>query len=507
MRTHWRVARLAALAAGVLACSDLRAPTALDGDALQTQTTSASVTTPDLSATPISHSQINLGWQDNATNETGFEVHRSTGGTTGTFSLLATTGKNVTSYADAGLSASTEYCYKLQSFRTTGRKTTVSAFTSTACATTAAPPPPPPPPAPRQLQVTAITSGTDLDADGYYVEIWKSGTLITTGQVPTNGTVTIEVSAYGVVLSPGPLSVTLVGIAANCDLVAQDPAVIEESVTYTLTCSALTQLVIVDNPDGSPDIFVIKSDGSARTRLTSDAASDVDPVWSPDGGRIAFASDRDGNAEIYVMNADGSNPVRLTDSPGADVRPVWSPDGARIAFVSDRDGNREIYAMNADGTNAVNLSNSPFVDADPAWSPDGSRLAFVSNRDTGYSSLYLMSADGSNVTQITVGDWYRMDSQPAWAPDGSSIALSRWTCVEGGCSAPIVVLRTDGTIICQLTLTWDGEVHASPTWSPDGRKIAFASDYVGVKFARLSSPNGMNGSEWLSNGVAVAWRR
>ncbi|NIM52761.1 MAG: hypothetical protein GTO22_26535, partial [Gemmatimonadales bacterium] len=47
-------------------------------------------------------------------------------------------------------------------------------------------------------------------------------------------------------------------------------------------------------------------------------ADDREPAWSPDGTRIAFASNRDGNYEIYVMDADGSNPVRLTDNPAGD---------------------------------------------------------------------------------------------------------------------------------------------------------------------------------------------
>ena len=63
-----------------------------------------------------------------------------------------------------------------------------------------------------------------------------------------------------------------------------------------------------------------------------------------------FASERDGNREIYVMNIDGSEQIRLTDNPAVDSDPVWAPDGSRIAFWSRRDGNFEIYVMNADGS-------------------------------------------------------------------------------------------------------------------------------------------------------------
>ena len=63
---------------------------------------------------------------------------------------------------------------------------------------------------------------------------------------------------------------------------------------------------------------------------------DEDPSWSPDGGRIAFASTRaDGrNIDIWVMNADGSSPVRLTDHQAPDQDPTWAADGQSVFFTS-----------------------------------------------------------------------------------------------------------------------------------------------------------------------------
>ncbi len=93
-------------------------------------------------AVAVSESRIDIAWQDNSSNETGFEVHRSTTGPAGTFTLRASTGAGVTSFYDAGLTHSTQYCYKVRAFRITGRKTSYSEFSTTACATTPAPPPP-----------------------------------------------------------------------------------------------------------------------------------------------------------------------------------------------------------------------------------------------------------------------------------------------------------------------------------------------------------------------------
>lgn len=91
-----------------------------------------------LTAFAVSSDQVDLYWLDNSTNEAGFEIHRSTGAS-GTFSLLSTTGENVVFYSDPGLTARTLYCYKVRAFRRAGRKTSYSAFSTTACATTPAP--------------------------------------------------------------------------------------------------------------------------------------------------------------------------------------------------------------------------------------------------------------------------------------------------------------------------------------------------------------------------------
>ena len=87
--------------------------------------------------------------------------------------------------------------------------------------------------------------------------------------------------------------------------------------------------------------------------------TDEHPSWSPDGERLAFASDRDGDLEIFVLHLETGDLRQITHNEGFDGHPSWSPDSRRIAFASDQAGPRDIFVMNADGSAPVPLTNSP----------------------------------------------------------------------------------------------------------------------------------------------------
>jgi titin len=94
-----------------------------------------------LSVTALSPNSVALAWADLSSNETGYEVQRSSTGATGQFAVVATIGANSTSFRDDGLAATSSYCYRVASWRSTGRKVNYSAFSDVACATTKLAPP------------------------------------------------------------------------------------------------------------------------------------------------------------------------------------------------------------------------------------------------------------------------------------------------------------------------------------------------------------------------------
>jgi Tol biopolymer transport system component len=115
-------------------------------------------------------------------------------------------------------------------------------------------------------------------------------------------------------------------------------------------------------------VYLLPLDGGEARRVTNLRNGVSGFQWSPDGTRLAFASDRDGQVEVYVMDDDGSNLARLTNSSGSN-KPRWSADGLKIVFTTNRDGNQEIYTMNPDGSSQVNRTNHPGYDSQAGWQP------------------------------------------------------------------------------------------------------------------------------------------
>lgn len=170
-----------------------------------------------------------------------------------------------------------------------------------------------------------------------------------------------------------------------------------------------------------PDLVVAPADGSGAPKaLTSDEARDMEPSWSPDGERIAFASDRDHDTEtyeVYVVRPDGTDLRRLTSDGGRS--PAWSPDGSRIAFVR----RNRLHLMDADGGSVRPASAVEDLDvASPTWSPDGSRIAFAATEEgrARRSWIGVLDLESGEVRRLTDEDSEDSFFSPDWGPSPTS---------------------------------------------------------------------------------------
>jgi TolB protein len=237
-----------------------------------------------------------------------------------------------------------------------------------------------------------------------------------------------------------------------------------------------------------PYIYMQRVDGASVVQLTSDAADDAYPTFSPDGKKIAFSSTRGGNWQIYVMDVDGKNVTQVTTGPMQAIHPSWSPDGTRIVFSSlgGRSGQWELWVINL-GTNEKRMIGYGLF---PTWGPtkDVDRIAFQRPRQRGSRWFGLWTCEYVNgealrVTEVAVSSnaailW------PTWSPDGKRIAFA--TVLNPGKDVgvrpkgrtDIWTVNSDGSDRQRLT---DGTgINLMPFWGSDGR-VYFISDRGGAE--------------------------
>ena len=166
---------------------------------------------------------------------------------------------------------------------------------------------------------------------------------------------------------------------------------------------AFNATLTADPADRHVQIYVMRADGSGQLKqLTNDPKiSFYSPEWSPDGKRIVYYVERgDNKDQIWSMQADGSDQKLLSANIAHNYYPVWTTDGRRIVFTSNRDGRSQLYTMNADGSDVKPLG---IESTSVRYSPDGKRMVYSAGQFPNIA-IYVANSDGTNPVKLLPPD-------------------------------------------------------------------------------------------------------
>ncbi len=289
-------------------------------------------------ASAVSDGRIDVSWQDNSSNESGFEVHRSTSGASGVFSLVASTRAGATSFGSNGLTPSTQYCYKVRAFRNYDGKTSYSAFSNTACATTL---PPPLPAVPSGMNATPDGSRIHLawsdnatNESGFRVERAGSsnGPWTTLASIAQPNVVESDDGQPPAVEQPAcyrVFAVNSVGDSPSSNVDCTTIPAAPTSVTAAVTGSDV-DITWTDN-SAAEDGFLVKRDGVVVATLPGDATAYHDPGLADGTYFYSVLATKDGGSSVQ---SDGPGVTVLTAPPAAPFfSAVAYPSGSGIIIT------------------------------------------------------------------------------------------------------------------------------------------------------------------------------
>jgi Tol biopolymer transport system component len=223
--------------------------------------------------------------------------------------------------------------------------------------------------------------------------------------------------------------------------------------------------------------------------LTVFQGSEVDPALSPDGTQVALAwnGERQDNFDIYILTIGSGGLRRLTADAAHEVSPAWSPDGGAIAFLRRLDDDRAalLVAPAAGGPERAigEIRNDeirlPQQLGSLSWSPDGRGIA-AAHREPGepHEGIYLFSINGAKRRLTNSPADSHGDHAPAFSPDGRKLAFSR---LLGFVNSEIYVLSldTNGQPSGEVRLTHHKRWSSNPVWTGGGETSCFCSGIRG----------------------------
>ena len=228
-------------------------------------------------------------------------------------------------------------------------------------------------------------------------------------------------------------------------------------------------IIFASNRTGNGDIYVVDPSGGPATQLTSGAAIDAEPEWSPSGDKIVFSSTRSGNVEIFVMNANGTGVVRLTTQLGAGHLPglVAGRDQDRLRQQPRAGGNWDIYVMNANGTGVAAADDGQA--GRPASDMVAGRHADRLHEPAHGRRRHLHDERQRHVADPAY-DERRRRHRAGLARDDDRLLHQPPRQLQ------LRDLPDDQTGTSQTRLTNLAGNDVTPAWSPDGAKLTFASN-------------------------------
>jgi serine/threonine protein kinase len=222
----------------------------------------------------------------------------------------------------------------------------------------------------------------------------------------------------------------------------------------------------------------------------------VMPSWSPGGQRIAFWFVADGKpGEIATISADGGDPVIIaSDAAAADWNPVWSPDGKYLYFASNRRGNMNFWRVPVDEKTGAQRGEPESVSMPSKYSRhlaiarDGKRLAYV--RYESNSNLQSLAFDPKTLKTAGEANWITRGnieiSNPQLSPNGEKFLVRNPDNVQ----EDLTIFDRDGKNWRSLTKDQFHERNAR--WSPDGKQVAFQTDRTGKYQIWMIDADGSN---------------